>query len=200
MTTGILTALAACLTLGQAGSDLFHTNQRQHDIPVNIQESRRADIRELLLYASTNHGKDWQQVGVITPEKAGFPFYATKDGIYWLRVALVTKRGVQEPDDKAIMSGQPDLKMIVDTTQPIVKSMQAQRDGDDVFVTWDVQEEHFDYTPNAMRLEYRAKDSISDVWKITKIVPGLKGQARFRVDTKQAVVIRLTARDLAGNQ
>jgi hypothetical protein len=199
MTAGILTALTACLVLGQAANDPSFSNQRNHQIPVNIEASRRAEIRELLLFASTDQGKSWQQIGAILPDKPGFNFFATKDADYWMRVALVTTAGKQEPDERALMKGPPDLRMIIDTIKPIVQSIRSQRDGDDLFVTWDIQEEHLDYGPGMMKLEYQAKDMPAG-WTPVTCVPGLKGQARFRVNTKHALVIRLTVRDKAGNE
>jgi hypothetical protein len=188
------------VALGQPAGDLSYTSQRNPRIPVTIEDARRADIREILLYASSDQGKNWQQAGAIAPEKGGFTFYANNDGVYWLSVAFISKAGVQLPDDKAIMTGAPDLKLVIDTLKPIVKTIHAQRDGDDVLVTWEVQEQNPDLSPAGMVLEYQPKEAVGEQWQAIPIKPSLKGQARMRVASKQALAIRLTVRDLAKNQ
>src|SRR5687767_3919453 len=63
-------ATCVCLTLVQSISgqtsqkavDIFVTNERSLSVPVNIQESRRAELRELVLYASNDQGRTWRQV------------------------------------------------------------------------------------------------------------------------------------------
>ncbi len=201
MTAGLLTTVGMCLILGQASNEITYTKERNHDIPVNVQEARRGEIKELLLYASADQGRQWEQVARVLPDKTAFAFYANKDGAHWLRVALVTKAGVQEPDNRTLMQGPLEtLKMVIDTLKPIVKSLQAQRDGDHIHVTWDVQEENFDFRPGGMKLEYQMKDAPTAPWTSISLVPGLKGHANFHATMKQAIVIRLTVRDLAGNE
>jgi hypothetical protein len=199
MNTGILAAAWMCLVVGQA-NDLHYTNQRNHEIPVNVQEAVRADMGEYLLYMSSDQGRTWQQAGAIPAAKKAFVFYAPGDGAYWFQVAFVNKAGVQDPDEKSIMRSAPHLKMVIDTLKPIVRSFQAQRVGDEVLVTWDVQEDHPDLSRDGFRVEYQAKDSLTDAWKAVPIQIGLKGQASFTPTDKRSLILRLTVRDLAGNQ
>ena len=110
---GILTAVCMSLMLSQGPADIYHTNRRDHQIPVNVEDSQRSAYREFLLYASTDQGRNWQQAGVIPATKAGFAYYAPGDGTYWFQVATVTKAGIQEPNDQAIMKGPPHLKMVI---------------------------------------------------------------------------------------
>src|SRR5687768_16028886 len=119
MTAGFLTATCFCFLLSQGEGDPVFTNRRDPHIPVNIEANRRGDIRELLLYSSMDQGRNWQQASTIKPDKGEFVFYAPKDGTYWLRVAYVNNAGKQEPDDKSLMSGPPDLKLTIDTLKPI---------------------------------------------------------------------------------
>ncbi|MBM3993090.1 MAG: hypothetical protein FJ303_02880 [Planctomycetes bacterium] len=200
MTTGFLTATCLCLAIGQSASDIYYTNQRNHSVPVDVQESARANFREFILYSSTDQGQRWQQVSVIPATKNAFAFYAPADGSYWLQVATVTRQGVQDPDEKAILKGPPQLKMLIDTLKPIVKSFQAQRNGDDIVVAWDIQEDHPDLSRDGVKLEYHVKDSLIEAWKPVSIAVGLKGQTSFNPGSKQAVSVRIWIRDLAGNQ
>ena len=80
MATGFLTTACWCLLLSQGASDVIYTNQRNHAIPVNIQEAVRPNIREVLLYTSTDQGRNWQQAGIIPPTKKEFAFYSPGDG------------------------------------------------------------------------------------------------------------------------
>jgi hypothetical protein len=196
---GIL-ALTSMLVLGQNGGDVFYTNQRNHAVPVTVDDATRAQMTEFRLFYSSDQGRTWKQAGNIPAAKKAFAFYAPGDGAYWLQVASVDRQGVQNPDDRGIMNGKPHLRMLIDTVQPIIKSFRAQRVGDEVAVSWDIQEENFDYTPNGVRLEYMVKDALIESWKAIPITPGMKGQTTFRPSTNQTIVVRLTVRDLAGNQ
>lgn len=199
MATGILAAACMCLMLGQDSSDTLYFNYRNHRVPVDVPIALRPEIRELLLYASADQGRTWNHVaGPITPDKDHFAFFAPGDGTYWLRVVQVNRNGVQDPDDRIIKNGPPNMKMVIDTRKPIIKSSQAQRHEDEIYVNWDVQEENLD--PHGMRLEYQIKDAPADAWKSVPIHAGLKGQARFNPGHKQPLMVRLTVRDLAKNE
>ena len=93
-----------------------------------------------------------------------YQFYATKDGSYWFRVALVTKAGVQEPDEKSVMKGLPDLKMVIDTLKPIVKSIQqAENSWLDVVLASDgepVEHERFIRVQHLEDFPYRLSDNV----------------------------------------
>ena len=200
MNTGILAAAWMCLVVSQNPSDIHYTNQRNHEIPVNVQESVRADMREYLLYMSSDQGRTWQQAGSIPATKKAFLFYAPGDGTYWFQVAFVNKLKVQDPDEKTIMQSAPHLKMVIDTLKPIVKSFQAQRHGEEIFISWDVQEDHPDLSREGFRLEYQIKGALIEQWKAIPVPVGLKGQTSFYPGDKKALIIRLTVRDQAGNQ
>jgi hypothetical protein len=200
MGTGMLAATCLCMVLSQSSGDVFYTNQRNHGIPVNVPDAVRGDFREFLLYASSDQGRNWQQVGAIPASKNNFAFYAQADGTYWFQVATVSKQGVQDPDDRALMKGAPHLKMVIDTLKPIMKSFQAQRVGDEVAVTWDVQEEYPDLSREGFRLEYQNKDALVETWIPIPAQAALKGRITFRPTTNQTLIVRLTVRDLAANQ
>ncbi|HZZ76866.1 MAG TPA: hypothetical protein VFE62_00010 [Gemmataceae bacterium] len=199
MGTGIF-AVCLCLALGQNTGDVRYAGFRDLRVPVKVTAAERPDVRELLLYASTDQGRKWKQVaGPITPDKEHFVFYAPADGLYWLRVAKINRQGVQNPDDNSLMSGPPDMKLMIDTLKPIVRSIQATRYNDDVHVTWDVQEDNPNLSTEGMRLEYQIKDS-SDSWKPIQMPPGLTGKTQFTPGHNHPLVVRLTITDLARNQ
>jgi hypothetical protein len=160
----------------------------------------RANMLEYRLYRSDDLGRTWNLEAAIPTTKRAFTFYAPRDGTYWFQVAFVNKSNVQDPDEKTIMRSAAHQKMVIDTLKPIVRSFQAQRVGDDVMVTWDVQEDHPDLSRDGFRLEYQAKDSLTDSWKTVPVQAGLKGQTSFVPADKRTLMLRLTVRDLAGNQ
>ncbi len=200
MGTGIL-AVCLCLALGQNPGDVRYANFRNLRVPVDVPVALQPEIRELLLYASSDQGREWKHVaGPITSDKKEFAFYAPGDGTYWLRVVKVTKQNVRDPDDMNLMRGLPDMKLVIDTLKPIVKTMEAQRQGDDVYVNWEVQEDHPDLSRDGMQLDYMVKDAPIERWTAIPFNAGLKGQVQFNPGHKQPLVIRLTVRDLASNQ
>lgn len=190
---GTLTLAGLLVVAGQGSDDVFHTNQRNHTIPIkNIDPARLKDIREMILFVSSDKGKSWQQQGVIRPDKDGFVYYAPADGEYWLRVAVVNQQGKQDPEN--LQQGSPDLVMVVDTVKPIVKLSPPQRQGEDVSVSWEIQEDHPDR--EALKLEYQS--SMSSGWVSVPITPGPTGTAKFRPGNG-GVSVRLTFSDKAKN-
>ncbi len=198
-------ALACMLTLGQAPlgqaqngqapNDVLITNQRSLSVPVDIQESRRAELRELVLYASSDLGRNWQQVAVMPPTQPAFTFTAPIDGNYWLRVAVINRLGKQEPENP--FQGPPDQKVVIDTMKPLLRMRTPERTGDNVALAWELQEEHPDWS--SFRLEYQPKDG-NGAWTPIQATAGLTGEARFRANTPSPITIRLSLKDQAGNQ
>src|SRR5262245_14067022 len=185
----------AWLALGQAPGEPLITNQRSFNIPVSVQESRRAELRELVLYASNDLGRTWQQVASIPPTQNAFTFTAPIDGTYWLRSAVINRLGKQEPEN--LYQGPPDQKVIIDSMKPLLRLKTSERAGDDISVAWELQEDHPDWP--SFRLEYQPKEG-GPVWTPINATAGLTGQARFRVNTPGAITVRLSMKDQAGNQ
>lgn len=187
----------ACLwlALGQNPSEPLITNQRSFTIPVNIQESRRAELRELVLYASNDLGRTWQQVASILPTQSAFTFNAPIDGMYWLRSAVVNRLGKQEPDN--LYQGPPDQKVVIDSMKPMLRLKTPERVGEEVSLAWELQEDHPDWP--SFRLEYQPKDG-GPAWTPIHATAGLTGQVRFRPNTPGAIAVRLSLKDQAGNQ
>jgi hypothetical protein len=197
-TAGAFLTTILGLALGQAPqtpNDLFFTNQRNHSVPVNVPAAARPEIRELRLFASRDQGTSWQQVAVIGPDKNAFAFYAPTDGSYWLRVATVNQKNQQQPEN--LYEGPPNVKMVIDSLKPLIRLGQPTRQGNDVLVSWELQEDHPDWA--SFVLEYQAKDAANPFWTKASAAPGLSGTARFTPATQGPVVVRLQMRDMAGN-
>lgn len=192
---GSQSVLLTCLFfLGQAPGDPAYYNRRTLPIPMEFEAHRRAEIKEVLLYASSDYGKNWQQVGSATPDKTFIPFNAAADGPYWLTVAAVNRSGKQEPAN--IRTAPPALKFVIDTMKPLVRITGAQREGEEVVVSWDVQENAPDWA--SFRVEWQAKDGGS-LWNAVSATPGPTGHTKFRPSSAAPISVRVSVKDLANN-
>jgi hypothetical protein len=191
--------LACLLVAAQAGApDTWHMNQTQFSIPIRINPERRAEIRELLLFSSRNQGQNWERVASSLPDQTAFKVSAQGDGLYWFTVCIVDNQGQQEPaDPRTAPVGQ---KIIIDTKRPEVQLLAVERQGDQVAVRFSARDEFLDVSK--LKLEYRTADNPSSFWTPVAIVPGNDGTgtAQFRPGTGTGLVIKMTARDLAGNE
>ncbi len=191
----------ACLLLtahGAGASDAWYMNQRAFKIPIRMNAEKRAELRGLVLYLSTDQGKSWGVQERGTPDKEVFLFTAPKDGTYWFTVATVNTRGEEEPRDVMTTPPSKMQKIVVDTTRPEVRIASVERRGGEVAVSWHVQEDHPD--PGAVRVEYRTADVPEGQWLPVNVVPGGPEQVSFRPTGAGEVLVRVQATDLAGNK
>jgi hypothetical protein len=182
------------LALAPGQTDVWPINQRTIRIPIRVDPARRHEIKELILFSSSDQGKTWQQVAVAPPEQDGFPFYAPTDGIYWFSVCVVDQKGNREPPD--IYKVPPSQKILVDTLKPLLRIVSTDRQGDDVVVNWEMQEDHPDLA--TLKLEYRAVDG-SGSWYPATVNPAATGQTRFRPIIPGALSLRMQVQDVAQN-
>lgn len=170
-------------------------NQRAITIPINIDPARRQDIKQLILCASADQGRTWPEVAVATPEKTSFTFNAMMDGLYWFHLIVVDNQGNRDPADLARTP--PAQKILIDTLKPVLRIVSADRQGEDIVVNWEIQEEHPDLA--TLKLEYRPADAAPNQWYTAMLNPALTGQARFRVNGGNAVTVRMQVQDVATN-
>jgi hypothetical protein len=176
----------------------YHINQHQIRIPISIESSaQRAEIRELILFLSTDEGKTWNQQAVASPDQEAFPFHAPSDGAYWFTVCVVNQKGQREPEDVYKAPPSQITKIVVDSLKPLVRIQSAERQGDDLVVNWEIQENHPDLA--TLKLEYKPADAPDSAWTPASIRPQLIGQGRFRVAHPGPLELRLQVQDLAGN-
>jgi hypothetical protein len=195
MATGMLTMALLMVAAGQAPTDLVPLNQQNFEIPIRIDQARRAEIKELLLFTSRNQGQTWEQVAVAGPDKNAFTYFAPADGVYWFSVQVVDRQGNREPPD--IYKATPGQKVVIDTVKPVVKIHSADRQGDEVAVHYQVQDERPDLT--TLKLEYKAADPTVLNWTPVTVTPAAAGQARFKAPGVGPVMVRMQVQDLAGN-
>ncbi len=194
MATGLLTLACLLVAAGAAPPDPCPINQRAVSVPIKIDPTRRDEIKELVLYSSNDHGKTWTQAAVATPDKDAFPFIAPTDGVYWLSLVVVDRKGGRDPAD--VYRSPPAMKLLVDTVKPVLRITAAERQGDEVVVGWEIQEEHPDLA--SLKLEYRGGNA-SGQWASAPLIPAPTGQTRFRSPGPGSVMLRLQLKDLAEN-
>ncbi|MBX7105135.1 MAG: hypothetical protein K1X57_13725 [Gemmataceae bacterium] len=154
-----------------------------------------AEVSEIVLYVSIDQGRAWSRAAVIKPTDRHFAYEAPSDGMYWFTVAVVYKTGTQVPAD--VRELPPQKKLLIDTVKPVVRMVSAERVGDEVVVTWDMQEANPDLT--TLKLEYRPADAAPGFGIAVPVNPGLAGMARFRPNVPGPIAVRLTINDTARN-
>ena len=123
-------------------------------VPIAVDPPQRGNIRELELYASSDQGRSWDQVGRELPSSSGFKYIAPADGEYWFQIRIVYKDGKMDPEHP--YKGAPGPKVRVHTTRPVIQ-MFADRNGDQIAVRWDIRSDIPD--PASLKLEYRTADT-----------------------------------------
>jgi len=182
-----------------AGADLppeVWMKTRQVVIPIQLKPERQNEVRELLLFVSTDEGKSWNQEARVTPDKKGFRFGAPTDGRYWFTVCDVDFNGRRTPQD--LNGVPPGLIINIDTRPPLVKFRSSDRIGDEISVVWHIEEENPD--PSTLKLEFRPASDETAPWNNVPITPGPDGQAKFHVNTPGPVMVRMSFQDRAANQ
>lgn len=195
MFAGTMLMLGLLCSSSTLAPNVFPINQRNIMIPLHLDPSRRADMKELILYSSSDQGQTWQQVAVATPDKDSFIFYAPTDGLYWFSVCVVDQRGNREPPDVSRVP--PMQKILVDTLKPVLRIVSAQRQGDEAVVTWEIQEEHPDLA--TLKLEYHPMDAPATQWYTAMVTPTLTGQTRFHLSSAAGASVRMYVQDVAQN-
>jgi hypothetical protein len=144
---------------------------------------------------SADQGRTWHEQAVASPDQEAFPFYAPNDGMYWFSVCVVNHQNKREPED--IYRAPPSQKILIDTLKPVVRIKSANRQGDDVVVDWEIQEDNPDW--GSLKLEYRTPDVSPNQWTMSPVSPMPIGQTRIKVPGGSAVAVRIQLQDLAGN-
>lgn len=194
MGTGTLTLLLMLNTIGAVDAPTA-LKDRSIAIPCNL-AANPADIQEVLLFVSIDQGRIWSRAGAIRPTDRFFAFQAPSDGAYWFNIAVVYKNGTQVPADVGQCPVQQ--KVIFDTVKPGVRIVSADRFGEEVVVTWEIQELNPDLV--SLKLDYRPADvAASGFGYPVAVNPGMSGSARFRANTPGPVIVKLSIQDTAGN-
>jgi hypothetical protein len=189
--------LLACLLLTTGQSPATEPiNSRTFQIPFAITPAQKAEIRELILYVSTNQGQGWSEQQKVSPDSSHFEYSAPADGVYSFCVCVINQQGKQDPPDP--YHAPVSRSILVDTVKPEFRAFTADRQGEEVVVKWDLREEH----PNLMtlKLEYRTPETPGTLWSAVPVPnPTLSGLTSFRPGSQGPVVVRMQMEDTAHN-
>ncbi|HJZ91667.1 MAG TPA: hypothetical protein VKE40_12405 [Gemmataceae bacterium] len=193
MGLGTVTLLGLLCTPGQLPAETTAWNSPTMKIPIDYHPGKRAEIKELLLYVSSDQGQTWQHHATATPDRdTFFTFNAPADGVYWFNMVVVDKALRREPPD--VFKVTPALKVLFDTKKPVIAITAAQRNGDDVTVGWKVTERNPDWSK--FKLEYSTNGAN---WTPVPTRPEPDGSAQFKVTGASNVTVRVALTDVAGH-
>ena len=198
----ILALILACLSVpaayGQQSGRAMYTRYAQFKIPFQMAEGEEATaIKEIQLYVAKNRGA-WELYTAVSPsekpDQRFFQFQASGDGEYWFAVRTVDRQGNAVP--AKISELQPELRVIVDTTQPEITLTPLPRDGNTVAVKWRIREPHLKF--DSFKLEYRVGEQGRWI-AVPSAVFRIAGEARWEVSEQGTVYVRAQIQDQAHN-
>lgn len=195
MVTGTFTVACLLLAVGGGPPEVVHLNQKSFQIPIKIDPERRPLIAQVLLFEASKDGHEWRQVGAVPPDRDAFTYFAREDGPYMFKVAVEGKDRRRDPPD--IYQAPLGLRVVIDTARPQLKIVQAERQGDEALVRWELIEEHPDLS--SLKLEYRTTDGLGGLWREAKVIDPASHSARVRGSDGVPVAVRMQVQDLAGN-
>jgi len=190
--------VVAVMLLGMMGEpigpDYYPLKTRNIKFPIQYTTDRKL-IREVQLYVSRNRENTWSQVGSVAPDKDFFLYTAPADGVYWFKMQLVDVKGNRDPAD--IMRGPPDLKVLIDTTAPLIRITNTRRHGEEIVIEWTVEEKF----PNGAttKVHFRPSDN-TDGWREVLLPTNSRTGVMFPSGTTDGITVRITAVDRAGNR
>jgi hypothetical protein len=100
-----------CIAFSMPAADEIEWTESSAKLPINYNEKRKGEIRQLELLVSSDRGATWARYAVAQPGQQHFEFKATKDGPYWFIMAIEYHTGKREPAD--VSKEEPGVKMHV---------------------------------------------------------------------------------------
>jgi hypothetical protein len=179
---------------GQEAAEESYSRFRQFRIPFKAGPGAER-LRELRLFVSTDRARTWQQADKVPPDATEFRFFTDRDGVYWFTVQTVDKFGQATPAAPA--AGEVSLKVTVDTQPPQVTLRPLEPRGGQVGVQWDIRDENIDPRPEALHLEYRARNG-NGPWRLLRVTTPTT-YIYWTPESTEPLEVRLKASDKAGN-
>jgi hypothetical protein len=174
-------------------------NSREVELDFEVTRVGLSPVRAVELWTTRNRGNSWVKSDQMNGSKPPFRTRLGSEGEYGFRLVFESESGQRTPEPK---SGQAaELGLELDTTPPSVELLHprpVEREPGKVRLAWRTTDLHLD--PNFLRLEYSAD---GNVWHaIERPTKGVFPSAHdwtLPAGVPAKVLIRVTARDLAGN-
>jgi hypothetical protein len=168
-------------------------NARQVVVKLLNPPGERRPLREVRLFVSRDEGRTWTLEATAPADRDTLNYTAPADGIYWFTAVRVFADGTQEPD--SLTDHRAEMKVLVDTTPPVVRLLSARRDGRFVRVDWEVEDANRDDAGTVV--EYRPAGSNAG-W--TRLAIGTH-RTHAQIDAPNGgIEVRVKAKDRAGNE
>ena len=189
---GILIWLGSGRVWAQGNDRPHYVPKLVFRIPFNV-DANNPRLLEVRLFVSEDQGQNWQRVSSVPPEQGGFQFRAEHDGLYFFTVQTVDINNKPSPPN--VQGMPPQIRVYVDTQNPLVSLRQAPARDGQVGVEWEIREENLDV--NSLILEYHTAGS--QEWIPLTVEGGRTGQRYWNPGVAGNVEARLRVRDLAKN-
>jgi len=201
MNLAALLLLGTGLAVGQApvpanDYQAMKTRSMRLDL-AGIDAAEQARIARIELLVSSDMGQTWTVWESVKPDQLFLPFITKEDGAYWVTNMTVFKNGSRDPEDPTKIDRTQIQKLLIDTTSPVLKIRTAQRAGDDITLDWSVD----DRNPNdsKTKVEWKPTTAADSAWKAVIVSSADKRSARFNPNANDAIVVRISVEDVAGN-
>ncbi len=135
----------------EAATPAIFTRDPSFSIPFRIDaaENPARDAAEVHLYVSSDGGQTWQFCDRVKPEQEQFLFRAPGDGEYWFQIRTLDRSGRLRAD----RGDRPGLRIVVDTTVPVLQLLPGPIGGSQRSVHWRASDPYLDLP--SLTLEYR---------------------------------------------
>jgi hypothetical protein len=169
-----------------------YMNKNVFYLPVLIDDSVRARLREIRLYVKDDPAKAWTLAAKGQPWEKVFPFQPPQEGEYWFALVTIDKSGHQTPAD--LTREGPGVIVVYDASVPQVDIHPLPPTSDGQCVQCEVRNRNLDVT--LTRFEYQTGDKI---WRQGVPVPGSVDVFCIPRQANHNGMVRVTAGDRAGN-
>ncbi len=175
------------------GSEPDYSKVDKFKIPFLFDEFKleKLGATKIQLHVSNNHGASWKLHEAVNPDAGKFTYKSTEDGEYWFSVRTLGTGGLSYPSGPH----EPGLKVIVDTTAPILKLELTEVEAGEVELQWTAADKHLDVDS----LELKFLNPTSNQWETVGVRPAVRGQTSWSVAKAGLVEVRGTIQDAAGN-
>ena len=193
-TAALLLSSSIPMTLAQEGPKQVFTNRTRFQIPIryNQEEMSRLGIKEIRLYTSIDQGRRWQLAQTVPTETQKFDFRATADGEYWFAVKTLDGNNNLIPGGATTS---PALKIVVDTTKPVLKLQLQPAEAGQVRLAWNAVDTWLD----AKKLTLESRQPGAQEWQPIRVMPKSNGETSWSVASGGIVAVRGSITDLSGN-
>jgi len=176
-------------------------NNRSIELDFDITKTGRSKIRSVELWATRNRGATWQKMDQLMGCESPFATRLTSEGTYGFKLVFQSESGRQTKDPAP--GEEPDVSLELDTTPPVISLFEpvaVPGQPGKVRLRWQATDAHLDST--SVRVEYSTDGT--DWNPIVAAKSGLEAGAHSYDWTiprtvPPRVLLRVTARDLAGN-